>query len=360
MDSADYPFNDEFLLSERDHGVAQSLYEKVYPALDHPELRDYFAGIDKNANAAKRRSRRWGFAAVGLVTIALLGLSADELFKGTFLEKAIVAISAAASITGVALGAFGVLFANSKREWLENRFLTERLRQFHFQILTALAPEIVDAAVRNDWTAFRKQRNALLEKFKQDVAARRSSMFDAAVSDDEQEPWMVPFAERTVADDEISRQLFAAYAHLRIQRQIKFTEFKLQKKRALLSPFPKDQAARLAGIAMACVLVLVGLHILIAIGVFHDLGFEMPPLHVAAIWVAVIALAVRTLEEGLRPGREVERYRAYQSGLKAIGRRFERGDTPAAKIKAMAALEVLSFDEMVNFLKSNCEARFVM
>ena len=69
----------------------------------------------------------------------------------------------------VTSGTFGVLFAANKQRWLVNRFLTERLRQFHFQTLILLAPDIVQAADSGQWDDFTHKRANLLVSFRQDV-----------------------------------------------------------------------------------------------------------------------------------------------------------------------------------------------
>jgi hypothetical protein len=360
LDVTDYPFNDEFLFTETDRANAQELYGKIYPALDHPELRAVFAPIDEEANAAKRRSRISGFAAVVLVAGAFLGVTAGEAFLHDRNWLLLVSgVSAAFSVAGVLLGTFGVLFAKSKHNWLVNRFLTERLRQFHFQTLIQLAPDIVKAAGSGQWDAFLRERAIRLAAFKEDVIKRPLPLINALLEDAEQDAWLFPYSEPTLVEDENTALLFQAYRRLRIRRQIAFADYKLQTTRRVLSPFPLDQAGRLAGIAMACVFGLFLLHLLTPINLTYS---KVPSevLSFAAVATAILALAVRTLEEGLRPGREVERYRAYQSALRAIEHRFCENDAPASKLKAMAALETLSFTEMINFLKSNYEARFVM
>jgi hypothetical protein len=362
LDVTDYPFNDEFLFTEADRATALSLYEKIYPALDHQELRDIFTPFDVEANTAKRKSRKFGFAAVGLVAVAFLFVTGGEAFSQHYphLLFAIASVSAVFSVGGLLLGTFGVLFASSKQNWLANRFLTERLRQFHFQTLIALAPDIVQAAESGRWDGFLRERARRLASFKEDVLKRPLPLVNALLSDTEQDSWLFPYVEPDVAKNASAALLFDAYRRLRIKRQIGFADYKLQVTRKLLSPFPVDQASRLAGIAMACVFGLVLLHLLTPINIWTDQKVSSEVLSFAAVAAAIIALAVRTLEEGLRPGREVERYRAYQSALRSIERRFVESEEPSGKLKAMAALETLSYNEMVNFLKSNYEARFVM
>ncbi len=361
MDDADYPFNDEFLFTEEDRKTARERFGKIYPALDHDELRTLFAPFDKDANDAKTASRWFGFSAVGCVTAAFLVATAGEAFWGDdrFVLWVICGVSVVFSVGGILLGAFGVLFANRKEKWLVNRFLTERLRQFHFQFLIAFAPDIVEAAESGQWDAFNAKRANQLALFKKRVVERRLPIIDTLLTDYNHDAWLFPYSEPTLAPGEAATQLFDAYQMLRIERQIRFAEYKLMKRRRSFSRFPRVQAAWLTGIAMACVFGLVLLHVLIFVSVRYWPAPEKY-LSVAAVAAAILALAARTLEEGLRPGPEIERYRAYRSALKSIERRYNEGAAQSDKFKAMASLETLSYNEMVNFLKSNYEAHFVM
>jgi len=86
--------------------------------------------------------------------------------------------------------------------------------------------------------------------------------------------------------------------------------------------------------------------------------------HVVAVWCAISALALRTLEEGLQPKRELERCRRY--GVVAVQNvlnRFNDADKEKSRAEqwnVMIEMELLSFEEMCDFLRSNYEARFVM
>lgn len=81
---------------------------------------------------------------------------------------------------------------------------------------------------------------------------------------------------------------------------------------------------------------------------------------VITIWIALAALAVRALEQGLRPEREVERYQQYRSAVRAILDRFDDSESQAEKIQIMEEMERLCFDELRNFLITNERARFVL
>src|SRR5262249_13968317 len=81
---------------------------------------------------------------------------------------------------------------------------------------------------------------------------------------------------------------------------------------------------------------------------------------VITIWIALAALAVPALEQGLRPEREVERYQQYRSAVRAILDRFDDSESQAEKIQIMEEMERLCFDELRNFLITNERARFVL
>jgi hypothetical protein len=78
------------------------------------------------------------------------------------------------------------------------------------------------------------------------------------------------------------------------------------------------------------------------------------------IWIAILALAMRAIEQGLQPERELERYEHYRSALQAILERFEAARSVAEKVRIMRELERLAFDEMRSFLFIHQNARFVM
>jgi len=79
-----------------------------------------------------------------------------------------------------------------------------------------------------------------------------------------------------------------------------------------------------------------------------------------AVAFAVIALAARTLEEGLQAHRDVGRYRTYDAALRRLGDRYRQAVDNAERRAVFVELEELCFDEMVGFLKSHHEARFLM
>src|SRR5262245_6292358 len=74
-------FNDDLLVNQTDLTEARKQFPTIIHVLDHPELRKLFQEHDGYANAAKRRSRKWGVRAVILGALALVGAAAAPLFE---------------------------------------------------------------------------------------------------------------------------------------------------------------------------------------------------------------------------------------------------------------------------------------
>lgn len=363
-----YPYNDELLISDADKTAARELYPNIYPALDFPELRAVFDEVDPATNEAKRRSRFWGFVAVILVASSLIVASAERLYHGKgVIEVVMILLAAAAGVSGVILGLFGVLFAKSKRQWLYGRLITERLRQLHFQVMIALAPELLAAARIGDWGAYHERRKLALDAFAADLMPRAGLVLDDLVSADDAEAvsehlcWLVETQDGGLGAEPHLAELFRAYRRLRLARQIDFCRLKLRSDHRIFTDAPKAQSARFTSLTIVCILALLGIHIALVLSLFPGWYVTVGAVaHLLVVWLAIAVLALRTLEEGLQPKREIERYRNYKSALENIAQRFDRAGDAAARFSAMRELEELAFDEMVNFLKSNTEAKFIM
>ena len=91
----------------------------------------------------------------------------------------------------------------------------------------------------------------------------------------------------------------------------------------------------------------------------------MPPLvltalHVSALILALIALGLRAIEDGLRPAEHLGRITGYLSEVSSIDDAFRDVVTGAARRNLMAALEKASFKEMADFLRAGDRSRYVM
>ncbi|MCK5232332.1 MAG: hypothetical protein KAR13_18820, partial [Desulfobulbaceae bacterium] len=341
----------------------------VLHVLDHPELRKVFSKYDEPANSAKKRSRLLGFIAIAFGVVALLGASAAPLYHGGPWAVVIGSVSALAGILSVLIGWWGLLFSEKKREWLHNRLMTERLRQFHFQTIPCRFNDIITSLKNQD--TYKRLCEQWLETIKQRFEGHLNARYTSVTSNtiDDSEVWLHEcqssnLAQENATKDEL-KQLLDAYRELRINHQLQYANYKLRQGSTVFTDASKKQGLIFKNTSLVLIVVVFAIHMVIAFmtafGISEVLGeVGMKILHVAAIWVAITALASRALEEGLQPDREIERYEDYRLGVQSILNRYEAAQSLSEKISIMQEMERLSYDEMQNFLRTHDKARFVM
>jgi hypothetical protein len=375
---AGHRFNDDLLMNPSDLERAQTLFPHVAHLLDHPALRHAFRKFDLPANTAKRRSRVAGLIAIGMGAISLVIAAATPAYRTSSKIWVLGLVAAVFGVASILIGLFGVLYAGSKRKWLYNRLLTERLRQFHFQCFVCRWPDI--AASMNGKEAakeFTDQRKTWFDTFLARLPAHVGSELTEILDDESQSKcWLHPLPQApTPATANVDLQpLFKAYRELRIMHQLHYANYKLRNDGSIFSWSTQLQDAIFSYTTLICILTILTIHLWIAFSVLLDghflwlepylFAFESGnagiDVHVWVIWIAIAALAIRALQEGLQPEREIERYRHYRASIRAIRDRFDQASSPAAKYDIMLEMERLAFDELRNFLHSSYEARFVM
>jgi hypothetical protein len=302
----------------------------------------------------------WGCWAVALISLALLLAAAEPVLGGSeSTAKIILGLAGVCSLAGTLIGFFGILYADSKQNWLENRLRTERMRLFHFGTILALSNLILAGQKKE----FLRRRADLFEAFDRDVLQRPRLALDALVDfdDDGEDGLSVTVPPLKTVSNDTARQLVAAYCRLRVGRQLEFAQYKLRKDGRIFSAFPTQQAHVLGTAAVACILGLVLAHFIVVIDVmFVNEGKLAKWSHAIGFGFGIAAVAFRTLLEGLQSSREVERYRHYRAAMKAAADRMDAESTFEEKLRAAEGIERVSADEMVIFLRASMEARFVM
>jgi hypothetical protein len=361
-----YAFNNDIFLTEADRENALKAFPNVSYALDNPAMREIFVVHDKRANAAKARSRRWGIVAVLMAMTSLMTAASAPLYGGLSHEitRAISIVGASCGIGGVFIGYFGVMFRGRKLRWLTDRLATERMRQFHFQHFAAHGGAILkgahDEAAR---AAYLAKRNDDFERFKVEFVSRLEDEFHAIVEAEDAGPGLLFDFMKDLPEPDAPHldEYYRAYELLRFQRQIDYCSLLLSEKRSLWKHAPARQAKFFSAVGIVCLTAIFILDMLVFGGSILDLPFLAAPIFsVGAVLIAFFALAAHTIEDGLQPGTEAERMRQYRIALNRSHIRFRAGKTPKEKIEPMIDLENASFEEMLPFLKTNFEARFVM
>jgi hypothetical protein len=299
-------------------------------------------------------------------------------------------IAAAFGLASVALGVSGTLFGRRKEEWLINRFMGERIRQFHFQSLIAQLPLILamasaeqDAcrtepcnqegkrAEKNSTESFLDDRHKRFVAFQADFDdLQREAKFADVVGAGGEADWHLCKPDAfSVPDSEQLKIFFRAYRHLRLQHQLNYAIYKLKGDHKIFSDMPRRHTQLIAdinkfGIGLV-ITVHVGVLLIVAVAFFGWLFGALPnprwaiiitPIFFFAIMaLAVVSLCAHAFAEGLQPEREVERYQQYRSALKTILERFDEIDDPAERIRIMWQMEQTTYEEMRNFLVTHHE-----
>jgi hypothetical protein len=364
----EHKFNDDLLLSEQDRDYATALFPALIHVLDDPDLRELFKVYDEPAKRAKRIRRRCGLIVILLAVLALFGASAEPLYIGipSPWPMLIGGISACLGIVSVLIGAFGLFDSKSKSRWLCNRLMTERLRQFHFQGIVSHIPTVLTAMETGDGPSeFRDARKKWLVEFQTKYEGKLDGELTAVLADNpvsdfwlhDDDDWTPPKS----ADANLEK-IFHAYELLRFGHQVNYANYMLGQSIGVSPTTSGDQLKWTKSISMICIFLIFVIHFIIAVLLMLnlDLSLQKPWISVLVVWVAIIALATRALEEGLQPAREVERYTEYRSSLLQLLSQYKQTSDPSDKISIMRETERVSYQEMRGFLKTNEEARFLI
>jgi hypothetical protein len=363
MSDNGHQFNTDLLVNQGDLESCGRAFPRITHVLHHPALQQAFQRFDRPANAAKRKGRIAGLLAIalGIIALAIAAASPNERVWGI--------VAAICGVVSIAVGFGGALYAGTKRRWLLNRVMTERLRQFHFQALVCRWGEIAASFAGPDaMRAYAEQREIWLKRFIAPFPGQLDAELNDLLDDESgKKCWLHPPPRLPAPDEETANfeELFAAYRDLRIAHQLHYANYKLRTDEDLFSWSLRLQEVIFSYTSLICILVIFTIHLWIALSLSLEGHAEHPKLlefdvHVWVIWIAIVVLGVRALQEGLQPEREIERYRHYRAGVRAVRDRFDEACSPAEKLEVMLEMERLSFDEFRNFLRSNNEARFVI
>ncbi len=327
-----HTYNDDLLVLPESRTKAKAEFPGVYHVLDHEELRAAFDKQDLAANAAKRRSQAWGFWALLCALAALMAGAAAPVWgrsQGVW-PGTIAVLSAVLAIVSAGIAWLGLLRGTNKGEWLHRRLFTESLRQFHFQTFIWRLEDIAASLASPDGKEqYRTRRSAWLASFQArfgpgQIGVRLSQVLDPNLvpqlwthnNADRREP-VIPAGLSLV-------ELFRAYKALRLEEQFGYAAHVLRQANAP-SDKPVAPHRRLqfpfAGVPLVVqhailrntwVVAFVALLALELIAVANHFSHAESPfgtwLHVVALWAALIAIAAKTLSEGLAHSRDLERY----------------------------------------------------
>jgi hypothetical protein len=317
-------FNDDLLMNANDLSFAASQFPEIIHALDYPRLRDKFGEYEKIANSARDRVRLLGTVTVLFATLALLALVTDPLWSHNRWTPRVGLIFEVGGLLAALIAANGMWLGPWKRRWLESRLMTERLRQWHFQLFVRRGQQLETSCTDQfAVAAFLAKRELWFDEFLKSHEGKLISQLESLTGEhSDSNTWLHDPQTTYSADSVIFDRVCEAFKILRFTHQHSYAVYKSR----IFSNEPfwrflkwpaKQQLQLLSGISafcFICTLIISG--VLIYDHAVESIGLhaaELPPEvklwgRTGAIAIAIVGISFRTFQEGLGSEREIERY----------------------------------------------------
>jgi hypothetical protein len=228
-----------------------------------------------------------------------------------------------------------------QERWLENRFITERLRQWKFQQL--LDGSFIELA-QTDHPTFQLELKSRWTKVRFDLLETRGAMADFLNSEN-----FELFAKPSVCSNgQLADEIFSAYLHLRLNYQAKY--FSVKKESLVILDTWTNGLAKLS-------LVIAGLLAFGEVGLLLLQGHEHEPitafmLGASALSSALVSATVRVVRSARAVSEETERYTSKWLLLKLVLERFKREREPAKRLESMVEAERVALEELREFVRT--------
>jgi hypothetical protein len=248
--------------------------------------------------------------------------------------------------------------------------MTERLRQWHFQLLICKGQEIEASCVTSDPQAqqkFRASRAQWFSTFNFEVKGKLGALVEDLVDNPEAGYQWLHKPQTDYSDgSHILETVFEAYGQLRFKHQANYATFKLQRRtdEPLWKPFAWPApvlVGRTELLASFCLLGALLSSFFVVIG-----HFLMPPIiYGAALPCVIVALmilnvAIKAVQDGLAAHEETQRYSDIAGKARYLLTRFEGSRDSQEKLQLMKEMERAALEELKGFLRANSEARFIV
>jgi hypothetical protein len=370
-------FNDDLLLNVGDLRYAEEQFPEIFPLLDHPELRSVFLKHEQRANKARLWVHWLGLLAVFFATVALLGVATESLRAHDNYSRMLAIIFEACGVVAALITGGSLWLGPWKKRWLESRFMTERLRQWHFQLLVRRAKEIetfFEGASPESVRKFQTQRQNWFDDFLHDHEGKLDSRMESLAHDpDFSSDWLHAPPTKFKDETSVMARLFDVYRRLRFRHQYDYVTYKVS--RAHDRPFWQflkwplaRQESFLEGAGSFCFVAAL----LCAVSVityrfwqlFHNGSSSPDPidplLPALTLVIAITGIALRTIQDGLGVTKDIERYHDYRAKVRRALFLFETTQDQRTKLHMMEELELAAVDELRGFLRTHGDARFVL
>ena len=170
----DWP-NDDLLMDHEGRNRVKEEFPALYPVLDWPKLRETFTEYEKIAVSSKIVVRKRGRLIVVLGVVGLLLAATTGLLPKTTLIAALMGgFAALFSFSSLVLGVLFRVRNPIRDQWLQSRYVAERLRHFYFHFLLTNSQVAISAMSSPDSRqSILLARDDALELFKFTILERK-------------------------------------------------------------------------------------------------------------------------------------------------------------------------------------------
>ena len=190
-------FNDDLLMNNKkdrgktDREWAKEQFPEIFHLLDYERLQKTFSEYDAEANHARDWVRRLGFAAVVSATLALLALVTEPIWPQTGWTTWVALVVELGGMLGALIAVGGLWIWPWKTRWLHARLMTERIRQWHFQLMVRRGAEVEASCQPGEQANFEKQRDIWFDSFLKSYEGKQDTKLNALTRQNSQgETWL--------------------------------------------------------------------------------------------------------------------------------------------------------------------------
>ena len=371
---------EDFLHSSVERDSAKEEFPSIYFSLFSSYISDEVLRLDAIANKKKVRLQNFGMLAVFLALIALalaaidIALLAPILNKTEIQKNLAIIIPFVAALSGISsfiIGYYGAGIGSRKRDWIRLRMQTELIRQWKAryylnhrnQILTCVgdARKAADysRSLRRDFQDFSEYLNLHSDLLLEEIVNSSSTTELAEVLQSYMGRVSIDDPAQSLRSEEVD-EFYRAYRRMRLQGQENYAGY-IATSSGPFRTHPRVQKENLHTVGIYSVFGIVILHVSVTLGVLTGIKeLKSIYVHLTTVILALVALAARAFEDGLKPNEHLTRYAGYFATVKHLALHFDRARKPSSKHEYGWELEEAAYAEMVEFLKTCSKARFLM
>jgi hypothetical protein len=322
---------------------------RVRAALRNPELIGVFRHYDRIANSKQKLFRGLGMLSLVLACVSLLGIDAELCVAAlypAFHSARVTATFEFCALLSIAI-ASAALAAGTRTQWLTARYLTETIRQWHFQMF--LDGQLMTQAFA-DPAKFQAELAIRWARLMNRAATAKGEMDSVLLSDaaELQHP-LKPYGDAQTAEEAMR-----AYSDLRINKQLSY--FTVSKEVFVAHDGVSESLARWFLVSA----LLLAAAQLVLLKYAEPAHAARVILFASAIACVIFTAVIRVYRSALAVPQQRERYETKWVRLVALQSAFDTAASSEKKLEIMKEAELTEMEEMREFLRQMRRASYIL